>query len=183
MNDAVCKLPKLKTFSCERHISKGNIYWIVPSDRESNYFLFFFAEFVEAMTEAYPIVEDLRLTANRRKTIPPDHTPILSAFRFPHLTFLSLSNFQLLDGAALLPVKFEVTFVIEAHLSYFICCIFRSSKSAQSWRAFILILMHWIQNLSRLTWNFLLLLLPSYVILGNFRSFFFLTTLAWNLII
>jgi len=37
-----------------------------------------------------------------------DHKAILSAFRFPHLTFLSLSNFQLLDGAALLTVKLEV---------------------------------------------------------------------------
>jgi len=76
--------------------------------RLSNYFsfIFFFAEFVEAMTEAYPIVEELRLT-NRHQTIPPDHTAaILSAFRFPHLTFLKLCNFQLLDGAALLPVKF-----------------------------------------------------------------------------
>ena len=61
------------------------------------------------MTEAYPIMEELWLTTYRHKTIPPDHTPILSAFCFPHLTSLKLSNFQLLDGAALVPVNFEIS--------------------------------------------------------------------------
>lgn len=56
------------------------------------------------MTDAYPIVEDLRLT-NSHLNWRPDHTPILSALRFAHLTSLSLCNFELLDGAALLPVK------------------------------------------------------------------------------
>jgi len=60
------------------------------------------------MTEAYPILEILRIKTHRHITIPPDHQAILSAFRFPHLTFLSLSNFQLLDGAALIPVKLEL---------------------------------------------------------------------------
>ena len=111
MNDAVCKLPKLKSFSCQRLISKGNkleshvrLELSIISDS--------FAEFMEGITEAYPIVEYLRLTTYRHKTIPPDHTPILTALRFPHLTSLSLSNFQLLDGAALLPVRFKVQFRI-----------------------------------------------------------------------
>ncbi len=57
------------------------------------------------MTDAYPIVEDLRLENRINRRIPPDHQAILSAFRFPHLTSLSLCNFQLLDGASLLTVK------------------------------------------------------------------------------
>ena len=68
----------------------------------------FVVEFVEAMTEAYPILEDLRLTFYET-TIPSDHTAILSAFRFPHLTSLSLCEIQLLDGAALIPVNFEMS--------------------------------------------------------------------------
>ena len=63
------------------------------------------------MTEAFPILEILDLTTHRDPTFPPDHKAILSAFRFPHLTFLSLSNFQLLDGAALLTVKLEVVLI------------------------------------------------------------------------
>ena len=70
------------------------------------------------MTEAYPILEILRLTTLRHKTIPPDHQPILSALRFPNLTFLSLSNFQLRDGSALLPVKLKPFLISHSCLLY-----------------------------------------------------------------
>lgn len=101
-------------------LGKVTIYWKVLYYRKTNYFLFI-VEFVEAMTDAYPIVEDLLLKNSHLKSIPSTHTSILSAFRFPHLTSLSLSGFQLLDGAALLPVRIEVSFVIQVHFNYFIC--------------------------------------------------------------
>ena len=77
--------------------------------------MFVNSEFIKAMTDAYELLERLCLT-NRNSTLTPDHKAILSAFRFPHLTFLSLSNFQLLDGAALIPVNSEMVVIHAVHL-------------------------------------------------------------------
>jgi len=68
------------------------------------------------MTDAYPNLEFLRLTTWRyeSETLPMDDNAALSAFRFPHLTFLSLQNLQLLDGSALLPVRSKVSLIYNA---------------------------------------------------------------------
>lgn len=183
MNDALCKLPKLKTLFCQRLFSKGNIYigksCLVGRVISS---FFFFVEFVEAMIEAYPIVENLRLRRPTYHHIPfqPDQTPIFSCFRFPHLTSLSLCGFHLLDGAVLLPVRVHFQFVIQVHLNDYIFGIFRSSKGAQSWRSSTWILTHWIQHLFHQTWNSLSVLLPSYVISDNFRTQFIVICIYYD---
>ena len=65
----------------------------------------YFIAFIEAMTEAYPMLEILDLKTRRDPSIPSDHKAILSAFRFPNLAFLILDNFQLFDGAGLISVN------------------------------------------------------------------------------
>jgi len=103
---AVCKLQKLESFNCGRHyISKGVILFTrkLFIKKLLNFFIFY-TEFVEGMAEAYPILKILRLTTYLA-TLPADGKAVFSAFRFPHLTTLSLCNLQLLDGSALISVK------------------------------------------------------------------------------
>ena len=65
------------------------------------------------MVEAYPILKILRLKTHL-ETLPPDGNAVLSAFRFPHLTTLTLFNLQLLDGSALIPVKSKISSIYNA---------------------------------------------------------------------
>ena len=126
------------------------------------------------MTEAFPILEILDLTTHRDPTIPMDHSKaILSAFRFPHLTFLSLRNFQLVDGAALLTVKLEAVLMFKLiSLNHYLSSI-RSPFSVRSYRSFILKRITWIRHLSHPTWNVSSVRLTIYVISGIIHTYFF----------
>ena len=102
----------------------------------SNYFIFY-AEFVEAMVEAYPNLKILWLYSCNpflNKRVLPDGNAVISTFRFPHLTTLSLRNFQLLDGSALISVKWKVSLIY--YSSSLNLVVFRSSKDPRSWRWF-----------------------------------------------
>jgi len=52
------------------------------------------------MGEAYPNLENLKLTTHCLKTLSPD-VGALPALSFPHLISLSLCGFELGDGASL----------------------------------------------------------------------------------
>jgi len=125
--------------------------------------------FVEAMTEAYPTLEILQVTTHRHQTIPPDHQAILPSFCFLNLTFLSLSNFQLLDGAALIPVKLKYDFTYNISLldNHLYSPNVRSLYRAQSFKSFTWKLILWIHHLSHRTWNYSSVKLSIYGISGK----------------
>ena len=134
-NDAVCKLPKLKSFSCERGaMSKGNVLSVIV-EQTIELIDYLFSGFVDAITESYPNLEVLELTTYRNKTSPPDDRA-LSAITFSKLTKLSLRGFQLQDGAALLEVKscFLLSFYHRSSLIAFHFLNFRLSMSAPNWK-------------------------------------------------
>ncbi len=120
--------------------------------------------------------------------VPSQNDPSRShshSFRFllPTLDFFEAEQFSIAGWSRFGPGKFWNFIWIELcyfqiHIYYFICCIFRSSKGAQSWRSSIWIRMRWMRHLSRQTWNCSSLLLPNFAIFGNFRIFFLLVCLG-----
>ena len=127
------------------------------------------------MAKAYPNLEILRVRTEFI-SLPQDDNAGLSAFRFPHLTTLSLCNLQLQNGSALISVKSKVSFNIHNLLQFVSCFYIRLSKDAPSWKWFFWRQNQLIHRFSQRTLSFFSNWLPNCVVSGNTRLVFLIMT-------